>query len=90
MAIGIDTDGNKDVLEMYIGEHETSKIWLTVLNKLMNRGVEDIMIYSVDNLTVFSEAITACFRISKSRSAPSTESATLYAMCLTRTPRSCS
>jgi len=61
MVIGVDMDGNKDVLGMYIGEHETSKFWLTVLNELKNRGVEDILICSVDNLAGFSEAISACF-----------------------------
>ena len=61
MVIGIDLDGNKDVLGMYIGEHETSKFWLTVLNELRNRGVDDILICCVDNLTGFSEAITACY-----------------------------
>ena len=61
MVIGIDFDGCKDVLGMYIGEHETSKFWLTVLNELRNRGVEDILICCVDNLAGFSEAITACF-----------------------------
>ena len=61
MVIGIDMDGKKDVLGMYIGEHETSKFWLTVLNELKNRGVEDILISCVDNLTGFSEAIAACF-----------------------------
>ena len=61
MVIGIDLDGCKDVLGMYIGEHETSKFWLTVLNELKNRGVEDVLICCVDNLTGFSEAILACF-----------------------------
>lgn len=61
MVIGIDMDGCKDVLGMYIGEHETSKSWLTVLNELKNRGIEDILICCVDNLTGFSEAILACF-----------------------------
>jgi transposase-like protein len=61
MVIGIDMDGCKDVLGMYIGEHETSKFWLTVLNELKNRGVDDILICCVDNLTGFSEAIIACF-----------------------------
>jgi len=61
MVIGVDMDGCKDVLGMYIGEHETAKFWLTVLNELKNRGVEDILICSVDNLTGFSDAITACF-----------------------------
>lgn len=62
MVIGIDLDGCKDVLGMWIGEHETSKFWLTVLNELKNRGVEDILICCVDNLTGFSDAIVACFR----------------------------
>lgn len=61
MVIGVDMDGCKDVLGMYIGEHETSKFWLTVLNELRNRGVEDILICCVDNLAGFSEAISACF-----------------------------
>jgi len=61
MVIGIDLDGCKDVLGMYIGEHETSKFWLTVLNELKNRGVEDILICCVDNLSGFSEAIIACY-----------------------------
>jgi putative transposase len=61
MVIGIDMDGNKDVLGMWIGENESSKFWLLVLNELRNRGVEDILIISVDNLKGFSEAIAACY-----------------------------
>ncbi len=61
MVIGVDLDGCKDVLGMYIGEHESAKFWLTVLNELKNRGVEDILICCVDNLTGFTDAITACF-----------------------------
>ena len=61
MAIGVDLDGNKDVLGMWIGEHETSKFWLTVLNELKNRGANDILICCVDNLSGFSEAISACY-----------------------------
>jgi transposase-like protein len=61
MAIGVDLDGNKDVLGMWIGETESSKFWLSVLNELKNRGVQDILIMSVDNLTGFSEAIQASF-----------------------------
>lgn len=51
MFIGIDLDGNKDVLGMWIGENEYSKFWLSVLNDLRNRGVQDILITCVDNLT---------------------------------------
>lgn len=61
MVIGIDLDGNKDVLGMWIGENESSKFWLNVLNDLRNRGVQDILIICVDNLSGFSEAIAACY-----------------------------
>ena len=61
MAVGIDLDGQKDVLGMWVGENESSKFWLYVLNELRSRGVGDILIVSVDNLTGFSEAIGAAF-----------------------------
>lgn len=61
MVIGIDLDGNKDVLGMWIGENESAKFWLSVLNELKNRGVQDILIICVDNLTGFSQAISACY-----------------------------
>lgn len=61
MVIGIDMDGRKDVLGIWIGENETAKFWLVVLNELKNRGVEDILIISVDNLKGFNEAISACY-----------------------------
>lgn len=61
MVIGIDMDRNKDVLGMWIGENESSKFWLNVLNDLRNRGVQDIRIICVDNLRGFSEAIAACY-----------------------------
>ncbi|MEB3103303.1 IS256 family transposase [Ferviditalea candida] len=61
MVVGIDLEGHKDVLGIWIGENESSKFWLLVLNELRNRGVQDILIISVDNLKGFSEAITACY-----------------------------
>ncbi|CAM4494733.1 IS256 family transposase [Paenibacillus phoenicis] len=61
MVIGIDLDGNKDVPGMWIGENESSKFWFSMLNDLKNRGVQDILITCVDNLTGFSQAITACY-----------------------------
>ncbi|BFH13959.1 hypothetical protein J6TS7_49300 [Paenibacillus dendritiformis] len=61
MVIGIALDGNKDVLGIWIGENESAKFWLSVLNELKNRGVQDILITCVDNLTGFSQAITACY-----------------------------
>jgi len=61
MVIGIDLDGNKDVLGMWIGENESAKFWMSVLNDLRNRGVQDILITCVDNLTGFTQAISACY-----------------------------
>lgn len=61
MAIGIDLDGQKDVLGMWIGESESAKFWLSVLNELKNRGVRDILICCTDNLSGFSEAIAAAY-----------------------------
>lgn len=61
IAIGINLDGRKDVLGMWVGENESAKFWAAVLNNLKNRGVEDIFIACTDNLTGFSTAIEAVF-----------------------------
>lgn len=61
ICIGIDLDGVKDVLGIWIGENESSKFWLRVMNELKNRGTKDILITCVDNLNGFSEAIQACY-----------------------------
>ena len=61
IAIGINLDGIKDVLGLWVGENETSKFWLSVINEIKNRGVDDILIASVDGLSGFSEAINAVF-----------------------------
>ncbi|MDP9728809.1 transposase-like protein [Alicyclobacillus tengchongensis] len=61
MVVGIDLEGQKEVLGIWIGENESAKFWLTVLNELKSRGFEDILITCVDNLTGFSEAIAACY-----------------------------
>ena len=61
LAIGIDKEGRKEVLGFWIGENESSKYWLNILNELKNRGVQDILIMSVDNLKGFSEAISSVF-----------------------------
>lgn len=61
IALGINLDGKKDVLGMWVGENESAKYWTTVLNGLKNRGVEDIFIACTDNLTGFSAAIEAVF-----------------------------
>ena len=61
VVIGYDMNGYKDVLGMYVGENESAKFWLTVLNGLKNRGVRDILIACVDGLTGFPQAIEAVF-----------------------------
>jgi transposase-like protein len=61
IAIGLDMDGRRDVLGMYIGENESAKFWLTVLNNLKNRGVSDILIACVDGLTGFHNVIEAVY-----------------------------
>ena len=61
IAIGINLEGKKSVLGMWVGENESAKSWASVLNNLKNRKVEDILIACTDNLTGFSEAIAAIF-----------------------------
>ena len=61
IAIGVDLEGHKDVLGMWVGENESAKYWATVLNSLKNRGVEDILIVCTDNLTGFSAAIESVY-----------------------------
>ncbi len=59
--IGINLDGQKECLGLWISETESAKYWLSVLNELKNRGVEDILIFTVDNLRGISEAIEAVY-----------------------------
>jgi len=61
VAIGTDLDGKKDVLGIWLGTSESSKYWLSVLNGLKSRGVQDILIASVDGLSGFVEAINVAF-----------------------------
>lgn len=60
-VIGVNLDGIKEVLGIWIGGNETSKYWLLVLNELKNRGVNDILIACVDGLNGFAEAIKAIY-----------------------------
>ena len=61
IALGIDMNGRKDVLGMYVGENESAKFWLSIMNGLKNRGVEDILIACVDGLSGFPQAIDAIY-----------------------------
>lgn len=61
IAIGINMSGIKEVLGMWVGENESAKYWLSILNGLKNRGVKDILIACVDGLTGFDNAIEAVY-----------------------------
>ncbi len=61
VILGINTDGKKEVLTISVGDNESSKYWLSVLNELKNRGVEDILIICADGLSGIKEAIAAAF-----------------------------
>ena len=61
ICIGIRLSGVKEVLGMWVGGNESAKYWLGILNELKNRGVDDILIASVDGLTGFADAIAAVF-----------------------------
>jgi transposase-like protein len=60
-CLGIDTEGMRDVLGIWVGEREGAAYWITVFSELRNRGVQDILIACVDGLKGFSEAIQAVF-----------------------------
>lgn len=59
--IGLNQEGYKELLGLYIGENEGAKFWLQVLTDLQNRGVEDIFIACIDNLAGFADAIESMF-----------------------------
>jgi putative transposase len=59
--LGINTEGRKELLGMYVSESEGANFWLGVLSDLRNRGVEDVLIASIDNLKGFAEAIQTVF-----------------------------
>ena len=61
VMLGIDCEGRKDIISLSIGENESAKYWVGVLNELKNRGVRDIMIICADGLTGIKEAIASAF-----------------------------
>lgn len=61
VVLGINGDGMKEVLSITVGENESSKYWLSVLNSLKNRGVQDILILCSDGLTGIKDAVCAAF-----------------------------
>jgi putative transposase len=61
LALGINTEGQKELMGMWVAENEGAKFWLSVLTELQHRGVEDILIACVDGLKGFPDAINAVF-----------------------------
>ena len=61
IMLGISLEGKKEIIGIWIGENETSKYWLTLLNELKNRGVQDVLIFAIDGLNGFNQAIQAVY-----------------------------
>jgi transposase-like protein len=61
VALGIDMDGKKDILGLWISENEGAKFWLGNLTEMRNRGMQDMLIACTDNLTGMSDAIAAVY-----------------------------
>ncbi len=61
IALGYSVEGLKEILGMWVGENESSKYWLMVLNNMKDRGLEDVCIFSTDNLPGFSQAMEAVY-----------------------------
>ena len=61
LALAIRLDGQKELLGLWIEQNEGAKVWMSIMNELKNRGVQDILLAAVDGLTGFPEAISAVF-----------------------------
>lgn len=61
IIMGLNLDGIKDILGIWIGENESSKYWLNVLNELKNRGVQDVLLACIDGLKGFSDALRVVY-----------------------------
>lgn len=61
IMLGVTLEGKKEIIGIWIGENETSKYWLTVLNDIQKRGVQDVLIFAIDGLNGFNDAIKAVY-----------------------------
>ncbi|WP_425357473.1 IS256 family transposase [Leadbettera azotonutricia] len=61
VALGVNFEGQKEVMGLWIAENEGAKFWMGVLNEIKNRGVEDILIACMDGLTGFPDAVRAVY-----------------------------
>jgi len=65
VVLGVNMDGEKEVLGIWIGANESSKFWLSVLNDLRNRGLKNVLVFCIDGLSGFKEAIGAVYPFAK-------------------------
>jgi putative transposase len=61
LALGVNLEGHKELLGLWLSENEGAKFWLSVLTELQNRGVKDVLIACVDGLKGFPDAIASAF-----------------------------
>lgn len=61
IAVGLRTDGKKEVLGLWLGKNESSAFWMTVLTDIKARGTQDILITATDNLNGFTDTIKTVF-----------------------------
>ena len=88
VVLGINLDGQKDILGIWIGENESSKFWLNVLNKLKTRGIKDVFLFCVDGLTGSDKLLKRLFRTHKSSVASFIRYAQAQGLSATNTSRS--
>ena len=65
LALGVNLEGHKELLGLWIGENEGAKFWLSVLTELQNRGMKEALIACVDGLKGFPDAIGTVFQNTK-------------------------
>ena len=65
VVLGVNMDGEKEVLGIWVGANESSKFWLSVLNDLRNRGLQSVLVFCVDGLNGFKEAIGSVYPYAK-------------------------
>jgi len=65
VVLGVNMDGEKEVLGIWVGANESSKFWLSVLNDLRNRGLQNVLVFCIDGLTGFKEAIGSVYPFAK-------------------------
>ena len=65
VVLGVNMDGEKEVLGIWIGANESSKFWLSVLNDLRNRGLQNVLVFCIDGLSGFKEAIGSVYPFAK-------------------------